>query len=59
MSNVIPFDVVFVATDMTVHEVRETARERGWPGVHIDMDKYMTTGVLTVKRLTCKVAYNE
>ena len=58
MSNVLPFDVTFVATDMSINEVREIAREKGWPGVHIDMNGYRLTGVLVVKRLTRKVAYN-
>lgn len=59
MSNVLPFERAFVATDMTIDEIREKAREKGWPGVHIDMDGYLATGVLMVKRLTRKVAYNE
>lgn len=59
MSNVIPFDVTFDATDMTHNELREKVREKGWPGCHLDIAGWRRTGILLVKRLTCKVAYNE
>jgi len=59
MSNVIPFERAFIATDLTVDEVRERVREKGWPGCHIDIDEFKKTGVMVVKRLTRKEAFNE
>lgn len=59
MSNVLPFDVTFIGTDMSHSEVRETIREKGWPGGHLDMDGWRDTGVQVITRLTKKDAYNE
>lgn len=58
MSNVIKFERMFVATDMTVTEIREKARGMGWPGIHICSEKWLATGILVVERLTRKDAYN-
>ena len=59
MSNVIPFDVEFDGTDMSVDQVREKARSKGWPGVHIDMDGLLATGTLMIRRLTRSAVYGD
>jgi len=59
MSNILPFERAFDATEMTVGEIRQTARTKGWPGVHIEMDNFLATGVLLVTRLTRREAFNE
>lgn len=57
MDNVIPFDVEFDGTDMTVSEIQEKARSKGWPGLHIDMSKWHDGGPLPIKRMTEAAAY--
>ena len=59
MGAVIPFAVEFDATDMSIDAIREEARERGWPGIHIDIDDFKKTGKLIVRRLSRKEAYCE
>jgi len=59
MSNILPFERAFIATDMTVDEIRQTARAKSWPGIHICSEQWLATGILVVERLTRKKAYNE
>ncbi len=59
VNNIIPLDREFIATDMTLNEIREKARGMGWPGIHICSEKWLATGILVVERLTRKKAYDE
>ena len=44
-------EISFDATNMTIDEIREEARNRNWRGLRINTEKFARTGVLTVLRL--------
>lgn len=56
MNNVIPFVRSFVGTHMSQYEIRDRARELGWPGIRIDARQFNDTGILIVERMSQKRA---
>lgn len=52
MSNILPFDDRFDATDLTIEQIRMAVRHRGWSGMQIDGDQWFRTGRLIVYRLS-------
>ena len=44
-------EISFDATNMTINEIREEARNRNWRGIRIDTEKFVRTGILTALRL--------
>ena len=56
MNNVIPFVRSFNATHMTQYQIRDRARELGWPGIRIDTSRFNETGILIVERMSRKRA---
>lgn len=59
MGDVVRLDIQFDATVMTCDEIRQDARQRGWPGISINADEFQKTGRLIVRRLSKKHAFFE
>ena len=51
-AEIIAFDSAFDGSHMTIEEVRQEARNRGWAGIQIDVPEFNATGVLMVRRLS-------
>jgi len=45
------FDHQFDGTHMSPQQIMAKARQKGWPGIRIDANEFMQTGVLVIRRL--------
>ena len=58
-AKIIAFDRAFDGSGMTIEQIRQEARKRGWPGIRIDAVKFIETDKLIVERMSQKRADGE